>query len=59
VFTRFGTPDNRWLVAGLLIAALLFAAWLIATLVEPPARRAIVATARRLKLPVAARQRPA
>lgn len=59
VFTRFATPDNRWLVATLLIAALLCAAWLIATLVEPPARRAIVAMSRRLKLPIAARRRPA
>ena len=51
VFTRFATPQNRWLIAVLLVAALVLAAWLIATLVEPPARRAIVAAARRLKAP--------
>lgn len=59
VFTRFATPENRWLVAGLLIAALLGAAWLVATLVEPPARHAIVAAARRLKPSAMLRRRAA
>jgi peptidoglycan/LPS O-acetylase OafA/YrhL len=49
-FTRFAETGNRWLVFVLLVAALLFVSWLIAMLLEPPARRAIVAAAGRLKL---------
>jgi peptidoglycan/LPS O-acetylase OafA/YrhL len=49
-FTRFAETGNRWLVFALLLAALLFVSWLIAMLLEPPARRAIVAAAGRLKL---------
>jgi len=48
-FTRFAGSGNRWLVFGLLLAALLFVSWLIAALLEPPARRAIVEAAARLK----------
>jgi peptidoglycan/LPS O-acetylase OafA/YrhL len=50
VFTRFADAGNRWLVFGLLIAALLTVSGLIATLLEPPARRAIIEAAGRLKL---------
>jgi len=49
VFTRFADAGNRWPVFGLLVAGLLLASWLIATLVEPPARRAVVEMAGRLK----------
>jgi peptidoglycan/LPS O-acetylase OafA/YrhL len=49
-FTRFADADNRWIVAGALLAALLAASWLIATLVEPPARRSLVEIAARWKL---------
>lgn len=50
VFTRFADAGNRWLVLGLLVAALLIVSWLIATLLEPRARRSIVRAAGRLKL---------
>jgi peptidoglycan/LPS O-acetylase OafA/YrhL len=50
VFTRFADAADRWLVFALLVAALLFVSWLIATLLEPPARRSIIAAASRLKL---------
>jgi peptidoglycan/LPS O-acetylase OafA/YrhL len=50
VFTHFADAGNRWLVLGLLVAALLFVSWLIATLLEPPARRGIIDMAARLKL---------
>jgi peptidoglycan/LPS O-acetylase OafA/YrhL len=55
VFTRFGAQLDRWALAALLIAALLCAAWLIAALVEPPARRWIVATGARLRPAMALR----
>jgi peptidoglycan/LPS O-acetylase OafA/YrhL len=50
VFTYFADAGNRWLVFGLLVAVLLLVSWLIATLLEPPARRAIVEAAGRLRL---------
>ena len=50
VFTRFADTGDRWRVFALLFAALLFVSWLIAALLEPPARRAIVEVAGRLKL---------
>ena len=50
VFTRFADAGNRWLVFALLVAALILIAWLIAAFLEPPARRAIVDLAGRLKL---------
>ncbi|MCQ1837217.1 acyltransferase family protein [Neorhizobium galegae] len=49
VFARFGTEQNRWLVALVLVAALLFAAWVIARTVEPAARRAIIRAAGHLR----------
>lgn len=50
VFTRFADAGSHWLVFGLLIAALLLVSWLIAALLEPPARRGIIEAAGRLKL---------
>jgi peptidoglycan/LPS O-acetylase OafA/YrhL len=50
VFTRFADDGNRWRVFGLLVGALLTVSWLIATLIEPPARRSIIEAAGRLKL---------
>ena len=49
VFARFGTEQNRWLVALGLIAALLFVSWLISRTVEPIARKAIIRPAARAK----------
>jgi peptidoglycan/LPS O-acetylase OafA/YrhL len=41
-FAHFGTPENRWLVMGLVLTILLAASALIARVVEPAARRAII-----------------
>lgn len=49
VFSRFGTEQNRWFVAFILIAVLLLVSWGIATIVEPMARRAIIRAAGQLK----------
>lgn len=49
VFARFGTEQNRWLVAPVLIAILLFVAWVIARTIEPAARRAIIRAAGHLR----------
>lgn len=60
VFARFGTPDNRWIVAGLLVAVLLVLAGLVAAWVEPAGRRLVLAAAGALKRRwLAARSRPA
>jgi peptidoglycan/LPS O-acetylase OafA/YrhL len=40
-FANWGTPENRWLVMGIVLAVLLAASSLIARAVEPAARRAI------------------
>jgi peptidoglycan/LPS O-acetylase OafA/YrhL len=55
VFGRFATGDTRWVVAGVLLAVLLAAAWAISTLIEPWARRAIVAVGARVGTVAAAR----
>ncbi|MGK6313424.1 acyltransferase family protein [Neorhizobium sp. DT-125] len=50
VFAHFGTEQNRWLVALVLIAILLFVSWVIARTIEPMARRTIIRAAGQLKI---------
>ncbi len=49
VFAHLGTPENRWFILGALIVTLLLASLAVAKCVEPPARRAIMAMATRLR----------
>ncbi|MFB9949696.1 acyltransferase family protein [Rhizobium puerariae] len=49
VFARFGTGQNRWSVAAVLIAILLLVSWAISRAIEPSARRAIIRTSIYLK----------
>lgn len=49
VFARFGSEQNRWLVAAVLIGVLLFVSWIIARMVEPVARKAIIRFAAQIK----------
>ncbi|WP_117194724.1 acyltransferase family protein [Rhizobium terrae] len=49
VFARFGTEQNRWLVAFVLVALLLLVSLAIARTIEPRARRAIVRAAGHIK----------
>ena len=55
-FARFGAAHSRWLVGAILVATLLFASWLIATFVEPPARRFIGNFARRAATAISIRR---
>jgi peptidoglycan/LPS O-acetylase OafA/YrhL len=49
VFSRFGTTDNRWWLAFILVAGLVFLSFVIATWLEPWARRGILHVAGELK----------
>ena len=49
VFANFGTEQNRWLVALVLLVVLLFVSWVIARTIEPMARRGIIRIAARIK----------
>ncbi|WP_440409365.1 acyltransferase family protein [Neorhizobium petrolearium] len=49
VFAHFGTEQNRWAVALMLIAVLLLVSWGIAGTIEPRARRAIIRLSLRFK----------